>query len=153
MALYRRLRSPAVLAAVLIVLPALFAVAIWPYIITLNMEDVAWADRIVPNDVYNKYLGGVVVGIRLETYVVNPDSYSDFIEITLRRFGYYFIPLRNGYSLPHPGREHRVYRLSVVFVVFGVALFTRRRPTGRPPRLPGGPRQLLFWRVSRDDVC
>ncbi len=65
------------------------------------MEGVAWADRIVPNDVYNKYLGGVVVGIRPETYVVNPGTYSDFIEITLRRFGYYFIPLRNGYSPPH----------------------------------------------------
>jgi hypothetical protein len=99
--LHWRLRSPIVLAAVLIVLPALFAVAIWPYIITLNMEGVVWADRVVPNDVYNKYIGGVVVGIRPDTYVVNPDSYGDFIEITLRRFSYYFIPLRSGYSLPH----------------------------------------------------
>ncbi|MDH3377593.1 MAG: hypothetical protein OEQ39_11640 [Gammaproteobacteria bacterium] len=101
--LHRRLRSPVVLAAALIVLPALFAVTIWPYIITLNMEGVAWADRIVPNDVYNKYIGGVVVGIRPETYVVNPGSYGDFIEITLRRFSYYFVPLRSGYSLLHLG--------------------------------------------------
>jgi len=101
--LYRQLRSPIILAAVLIALPALFAVAIWPYIITLNMEGVAWADRIVPNDVYNKYIGGVVVGIRRDTYVANPDSYGDFIEITLRRFSDYFFPLRSGYSLPHLG--------------------------------------------------
>ena len=47
------------------------------------------------------YQNGWVVADRPETFFHNPSGYLDYLLITLKRLAYYFIPLREGYSLRH----------------------------------------------------
>jgi len=47
------------------------------------------------------YREGWVVADQPDTYVSNDGSFTDYLWITVRRFAYYFLPIKSTFSLPH----------------------------------------------------
>jgi len=66
------------------------------------------------------YEYGWVVADRPETFVLNPQGYWDYLEITLKRLFYYFSPFRSGYSLIHSSINAMYLLVTLPLAGFGI---------------------------------
>lgn len=89
------------------------------------------------------YREGWVVADRANTYVSDPHGYLDFLRITLSRFGYYFIPLRLGYSPIHNILNGVYFVVLVAAVTNGFRTLARR----------GGREVIVAWTLVMFSLC
>lgn len=102
-------RTPAGVAsglanAAVLLLPALAALLLWPYLVYLHGRGASWMHELtsaLPGWIVYGYHRGVVVNRLVETYLPAPVSYWDYVSISLHRLVYYVTPFRPGYSTAH----------------------------------------------------
>ncbi len=90
--------------AALLLLPALAALLLWPYLVYLHGRGASWMHEltsVLPGWIMHTYHRGVVVNRLVETYLPAPVSYWDYLSISLHRLAYYVTPFRPGYSTAH----------------------------------------------------
>ncbi len=90
--------------AAMLLLPALAALLLWPYLVYLHGHGHSWMHEltsVLPRWIVNGYHRGVVVNRLVETYLPAPVSYWDYVSISLHRLAYYVTPIRPGYSTAH----------------------------------------------------
>jgi len=72
------------------------------------------------------YNYGWVVADRPETFVQDPSGYWDYLDITLSRFAYYYIPLRSGYSTVHNILNSVYLIITVCCAIYGFLVSWKR---------------------------
>jgi len=121
----------AIFTTLLILLPAIFALILWPYVAYQKSLHNGAAYSFYPDTVHVYYESGMVVAERPELYLPHPEIYLDYVHITINRLFYYFYPLRDSYS-----EFHNVYLVGYIIFLFTFMALGRRRliklaPNGR----------------------
>jgi hypothetical protein len=105
--------------------PALIALAIFPAFAYAKTQgaDLPWF--LAPDLLVGYFRNGVVVLERHETYLASPQSYLDFVWISLVRLAYFFLPVYSSYSFAHKVVSTTWSFFAAAFVIAGFRYLRR----------------------------
>jgi hypothetical protein len=122
--------------------PGLFVLVIVPWLVSSHLQGQNWVYSMLPdvveahfNQALHYFKQGWVVANRPSTYVEEPLSYFDIVNIIVRRLIYFFVPLRVGYSNIHNYVNSIYMLLAVPMMVIGLKNMGGRRIDYRKVRL------------------